>query len=65
MKDMKALEFLKLYGSKINELYIKAWNDKQERYYTVAQNQLTDKDIIDELNLNFKAGYCQIDIWLK
>lgn len=65
MKNVKVLEFLSRFGSQINELYIKAWDNKQERYYTVAQEQLTDKDIIDELNLNFKNGYCEVDIWLK
>lgn len=65
MKDIKVLDFLAVYGSKINELYIKAWDNKQERYYTVTQEQLKDSDIIDEINLNFKDGYCQVDIWLK
>ena len=65
MKDMTALDFLAVYGSKINELYIKAWDNTQEHYYTVTHKQLKDSDIIDEINLNFKDGYCQVDIWLK
>lgn len=62
---MTALEFLEIYGDKINELYIKAWDNNQERYYTITQKQLKDSDIIDEINLNFKDDYCQVDIWLK